>query len=91
MNKTELIAAIAEKAGTTRKDTEQVVTTMLEVIGDQLAKGDRIQLVGFGAFETKHREPRVGRNPRTKETVQIPATTVPVFKAGKALKAKVDK
>lgn len=91
MNKTELIAAIAEKAGTTRKDTEQVVSTMLEVIGDELAAGGRVQLVGFGAFETKHREARVGRNPRTKETVQIPATTVPVFKAGKALKAKVDK
>lgn len=91
MNKTELIAAIAEKAGTTRKDTELVVSTMLEVIGDELAKGDRIQLVGFGAFETKHREPRIGRNPRTRETVEIPASTVPVFKAGKALKAKVDK
>lgn len=91
MNKTELIAAIAEKAGTTRKDTEQVVSTMLEVLGDELAAGGRVQLVGFGAFETKHREARVGRNPRTKETVQIPATTVPVFKAGKALKAKVDK
>ncbi len=91
MNKTELIAAIAEKAGTTRKDTELVVSTMLEVIGDELAKGDRVQLVGFGAFETKHREPRIGRNPRTRETVEIPASTVPVFKAGKALKAKVDK
>ncbi len=91
MNKTELIVAIAEKAGTTRKDTEKVVSAMLEVIADQLAKGDRIQLVGFGAFETKHRAARQGRNPRTKEPVQIPATTVPVFKAGKALKEKVDK
>lgn len=90
MNKTELIAAVAEKSGATRKDTEQIVSTMLEVIGDELAAGGRVQLVGFGAFETKHREPRIGRNPRTRETVEIPATTVPVFKAGKALKAKVE-
>ena len=90
MNKTELIAQVAEKTGTTRKDAEQVITTMLEVIGEELAAGGRVQLVGFGAFETKHREPRIGRNPRTK-AVEIPATTVPVFKAGKALKEKIDK
>ena len=77
MNKTELIAQVAEKTGTTRKDTEQIITTMLDVIGEELAAGGRVQLVGFGAFETKHRE--------------IPATTVPVFKAGKALKEKIDK
>ena len=88
MNKTELIAQVAEKTGTTRKDAEQVISTMLEVIGEELAAGGRVQLVGFGAFETKHREPRIGRNPRTKEAVEIPATTVPVFKAGKALKEK---
>ena len=64
MNKTELIAQVAEKTGTTRKDAEQVITTMLEVIGEELAAGGRVQLVGFGAFETKHREPRIGRNPR---------------------------
>ena len=91
MNKTELIATVAEKTGATRKDTEQIVTTVLEVIGDELAAGGRVQLVGFGAFETKHREPRVGRNPKTREAVEIPASTVPVFKAGKALKEKVDK
>lgn len=90
MNKTDLIAAVAEKTGVTRKETEQIVSTMLDVIGEELASGGRVQLVGFGAFETKHREPRVGRNPKTLETVNIPATTVPVFKAGKALKAKVD-
>lgn len=91
MNKTELIAAVATKIGATRKDTEVMVNAMLETIGDELAAGGRVQLVGFGAFETKHREPRVGRNPKTKEPVEIPATTVPVFKAGKALKEKIDK
>ncbi len=91
MNKTELIATVAEKTGATRKDAELILTTMLEVIGDELAKGGRVQLVGFGAFETKHREPRIGRNPKTREAVEIPASTVPVFKAGKALKEKVDK
>lgn len=90
MNKTELISAIADKTGTTRKDTEAMVNAMLETIGDELAAGGRVQLVGFGAFETKHREPRVGRNPKTKEAVNIPATTVPVFKAGKSLKEKID-
>lgn len=90
MNKTELIAAVATKIGATRKDTEVMVNAMLETIGDELAAGGRVQLVGFGAFETKHREPRVGRNPKTKEPVEIPATTVPVFKAGKALKEKID-
>lgn len=91
MNKTELITTVAEKTGATRKDTEQILSTIIEVIGDELAAGGRVQLVGFGAFETKHREPRVGRNPRTREAVEIPASTVPVFKAGKALKEKVDK
>ncbi len=91
MNKTELIAAVAAKTGATRKDTEVMVNTMLDVIADEMAQGGRVQLVGFGAFETKHREPRIGRNPKTREAVEIPATTVPVFKAGKALKEKVDK
>ncbi|MDD6023460.1 MAG: HU family DNA-binding protein [Oscillospiraceae bacterium] len=91
MNKTELIAAVAEKTGATRKDTEKTVNAVLDLIAEELAAGGRVQLVGFGAFETKHREPRIGRNPRTKETVEIPASTVPVFKAGKALKEKIDK
>ena len=75
MNKTELIAEVANKAGLSR--TEAVV------------KGDKVQLVGFGSFETKQREARTGRNPKTKETIEIPATRVPVFKAGKALKDAV--
>lgn len=91
MNKTELIATVSDKTGATRKDTEQILSTILDVIGDELAAGGRVQLVGFGAFETKHREPRIGRNPKTREAVEIPASTVPVFKAGKALKEKVDK
>ena len=91
MNKTELIAAVATKTGATRKDTEVMVNAILETITDEMAAGGRVQLVGFGAFETKHREPRVGRNPKTKEAVNIPATTVPVFKAGKALKERIDK
>ena len=91
MNKTELIATVSDKTGATRKDTEQILSTILDVIGDELAAGGRVQLVGFGAFETKHREPRIGRNPKTREAVEIPASTGPVFKAGKALKEKVDK
>ena len=90
MNKTELIAAVAEKTGASKKDTEITVNAVLDAIAEELANGGRVQLVGFGAFETKHREPRIGRNPRTKEAVEIPATTVPVFKAGKALKEKID-
>ena len=91
MNKTELIAAVAGKADIAKKDAEQVVNAVLDVIGEELANGGRVQLVGFGAFETKQREPRIGRNPKTKEAVEIPASTVPVFKAGKALKEKVAK
>ena len=91
MNKTELIATVAEKTESTRKDAERAVNAIFEAIGDELAAGGRVQLVGFGTFETKHREPRVGRNPKTREAVNIPASTVPVFKAGKALKEKVDK
>ena len=91
MNKTELIAAVAGKADIAKKDAEQIVNAVLDVIGEELANGGRVQLVGFGAFETKHRDPRIGRNPKTKEAVEIPASTVPVFKAGKALKEKVAK
>ena len=91
MNKTELIDAVAEKAGISKKDADNSVNAVLDVIVETLASDEKVQLVGFGAFETKHREPRIGRNPRTKEAVEIPATTVPVFKAGKALKEKIDK
>lgn len=91
MNKVELIAQIAEKSGLSKKDAEKALAATLEVITDAISGGDKIQLVGFGSFETKEREARVGRNPRTKETIEIPATRVPVFKAGRALKDAVAK
>ncbi len=89
MNKVELIAQIAEKSGLSKKDAEKALAATLEVITDAISAGDKIQLVGFGSFETKEREARTGRNPRTKETIEIPATRVPVFKAGRALKDAV--
>ena len=91
MNKTELIAATAEKAGLTKKDTERVVNAAIDTIVAALAAGERVQISGFGIFEAKTREARVGRNPRTKQTIQIPATRTPVFKASKSLKDTVAK
>jgi DNA-binding protein HU-beta len=89
MNKTELIAAVAERANLTKKDSELAVSAMIEAITDALCEGEKVQLVGFGSFEVKKREARVGRNPKTKESIEIPATKVPVFKAGKLLKDNV--
>ncbi|MCI9057575.1 MAG: HU family DNA-binding protein [Oscillospiraceae bacterium] len=86
MNKTELINAVAEQAALSKKDSEAAVNAALEVITAALKDGDKVQLVGFGSFEVKKREARVGRNPRTKEAIDIPASKVPVFKPGKALK-----
>ena len=91
MNKTELIAAVAEKTGLTKKDAERVVSATFETIACSLTKGDKVAVSGFGNFEVKTREARVGRNPRTKETIQIPATKLPAFKASKALKDTVAK
>ena len=91
MNKTELIAAAAEKAGMSKKDTEAVINATLAAITDALKDGDKVQLVGFGSFEVKNRAARTGLNPRTKEPVEIPASKVPAFKAGKALKDAVAK
>ena len=91
MNKTELIAAVAEKTGMTKKDAERVINATFEAITASLAKGDKVAVSGFGNFEVKAREARVGRNPRTKETIQIPATKLPAFKAAKALKDAVAK
>lgn len=90
MNKAELIAAVAEKSGFSKKDTEKVLNSTLETITETLKDGDKVQMVGFGVFETKDRAARIGRNPRTKEEIQIPASRIPVFKAGKALKDVVD-
>ncbi len=91
MNKAELINATAEKAELSKKDTEAAVSAAVEVITEALAKGDKVQLVGFGSFEVKNRAARIGRNPRTRELIKIPASKIPVFKAGKALKDSVSK
>ena len=91
MNKAELIAAVAEKASLSKKDSEAAGNAALEAISAALQDGDKVQLVGFGSFEVKKRAARTGRNPRTKEVVEIPASQVPVFKAGKALKDAVGK
>ena len=91
MKKTELIAAVAEKTGLTKKDAERVISATFETITASLVKGDKVQVSGFGIFEVKAREARVGRNPRTKETIQIPATKLPAFKASKTLKDSVAK
>ena len=91
MNKTELIAAIAEKTGLSKKDTERVVNATVATITENLQKGEKVSLSGFGIFEVKAREARVGRNPRTKEAIQIPATRLPAFKASKTLKDSVAK
>ena len=91
MNKAELINATAEKAGLSKKDTEAAIAAVISVMTDALAEGEKIQLVGFGAFEVKSRAERIGRNPKTKEEIEIPASRVPVFKAGKALKDAISK
>ena len=86
MNKSELISAVAEKAALSKKDAESAVTAVLDVISDALAEGEEVRLVGFGSFEVKHRKARMGLNPKDKTPVPIPATKVPAFKPGKALK-----
>lgn len=91
MNKSELINAVAEKAALSKKDSEAAVSAVLDVISAALAEGDEVRLVGFGTFKVKKREARIGRNPKTKEEIQIPATKVPAFKPGKALKDIVAK
>lgn len=91
MNKAELVSAVAEKTGMSKKDSEKAVNAAFDTITEALAAGDKVQLVGFGAFEVKERGARIGRNPKTKEEIQIPASRVPVFKAGKALKDVVAK
>ena len=91
MNKAELIAAIAEKTGETKKGAEEAVNAFVDVVVDALVKGDKVQLVVFGSFEVRKRAARKGRNPQTKEEIKIPASKAPVFKAGKALKDLVNK
>ena len=91
MNKAELVAAVAEKAGLSKKDSEKAINAAFDSITAALVGGEKVQLVGFGAFEVKARNARVGRNPKTKEEIEIPASRVAVFKAGKALKDSVAK
>ncbi len=91
MNKAELINAAAEKAGLSKKDTERAINAAVDTITATLAGGDKVQLVGFGAFEVKSRAARIGRNPKTKQSIQIPASKAPIFKPGKALKDAVSK
>ena len=91
MNKSELIKAVAEKAALSKKDSEAAVTAALDAITAALADGDEVRLVGFGTFEVKKREARMGRNPKTKEPIPIAASKVPTFKPGKAFKDAVAK
>ena len=91
MNNNELIASVAEKAGLTKKDSEKAVSAVIESIVETIASGDKVQLVGFGTFEVRERAERTGRNPQTKQPIVIPASKLPVFKAGKAFKDAVSK
>ncbi len=91
MNKAELIAATAEKAGLSKKDAEKAVNAAVDAITEALIAGDKVQLVGFGAFDVKERAARVGRNPKTGKEINIPASKIPQFKAGKALKDAVSR
>jgi len=90
MNKTELIKAVAQKADITQKDAEKAINAIFAVIEDALIKDDKVQIIGFGTFETRAREERKGRNPRTKEEITIAASKHPVFKPGKGLKEAVN-
>ena len=91
MNKAELIAAVAEKTGMSKKDTEIVIAATLNTITEAMAEEEKVQLGGFGSFEVKKREARTGLNPKTLQKIEIPASKAPVFKAGKALKDAVAK
>ncbi len=91
MNKTELIAALAEKTGSRKQDAEKALNAFVDVVTEALAEGNRVQIVGFGSFEVKERAARTARNPRTGEEIEIPASKAVAFKVGKALKDEVNK
>ena len=91
MNKADLISVIAEKSGLTKKDSEKALNAFVDAVQQALVEGDRVQLVGFGTFEVRERSARKGRNPQTGEEIDIPAASVPAFKAGKALKEAINK
>lgn len=89
MNKSQLIGVVAERAEVSKKDAAKVVDAVFDSVTESLVRGERVQVIGFGTFEVRHRSAREGRNPATGEKIQIPALRVPVFKAGKTLKEKV--
>ena len=89
MNKADLVNSIADKAGVTKKQADTVLSAALDIIIDTVSEGDKVTLVGFGSFEPRHRKARNGRNPQTGKALQIPATTVPAFSAGKFFKEQV--
>ena len=91
MNKTEFVSAIADKTGFSKKDSEKALAAVLDTVAETLKSGEKVQLVGFGVFETKERAARTGRNIKTKEPIEIPASRTPGFKAGKLLKERVAK
>lgn len=90
MNKTELIASVADKSGLTKKDAEKAVNALFASVEEALIANDKVQIVGFGTFEVRERKERKGRNPQSKEEIIIPASNSPVFKAGKSLKDAVN-
>lgn len=90
MNKTELIDAVSEKSGLTKADADRAYKSMVDVVSEQLAKGEQISLIGFGTFLVRERQARTGRNPRTGDAIKIAAAKIPAFKAGKALKDAVN-
>ncbi|MBP2644595.1 MAG: histone family protein DNA-binding protein [Firmicutes bacterium] len=91
MNKTELVASVADKAGLTKKDAEKAINALFTSVEEALAQNDKVQIIGFGTFEVKERQERKGRNPQTGEEITIEASKTPVFKAGKGLKDSVNK
>jgi len=91
VNKAELISVMAEKSGLTKKDSEKALNSFIEAVEEALVKGEKVQLVGFGTFEVRERSARKGRNPQTGEEIDIPAVSVPAFKAGKALRESINK
>ncbi len=91
MNKSELVAAVAEKTGLTKKDAEKALAAVVETVKEVVAKKEKVQLIGFGTFEARKRNARTGKNPQTGKAIKIAAATVPAFKAGKAFKEMVNK
>lgn len=91
MNKSDLIAAMSSKTGSSKKSAEENLNAIIEIISEELVKGEKVQLIGFGSFETRKRAPRKGRNPRTGEEIKIASSVAPAFKPGKAFKDLVNK